>query len=151
MLRFAPAAVLSCLGASLVACTPEPPFPADYEARWREARTPCQLSHDHELRWVRVFANELAFDPYTLHDRPYEPGAILLKAEYNDRACRELLSYVVMERLPAGTTAPGEHDWTWRRFGPDRREILDDGAIPFVCVDCHDWHCRELPYGWDYT
>jgi hypothetical protein len=148
MLRFAPLSMIALLS---TCGPPEPPFPVDYETQWREARPPCELSHDHELRWVRVFANELAFDPYTRHDRPYQPGAILLKAEYDDRACAEVVSYVVMERLPNGTTPPGEHDWTWRRFGPDRREIEDDPTIPFVCVDCHDWHCRELPYGWDYT
>jgi hypothetical protein len=155
LLRRARALALGTLVVAIAGCpeTPddEAPFPRDYERVWDEARAPCVLSHDHELRHVRVFANDLAFGPYTLANAAYPVGAILLKAEYNDDACTELLSYVVMEKLPAGSTPSDEHDWTWRRFDPERREIVDARMIPATCITCHEVHCEAPPYGWDYT
>ena len=140
----------------LVACDPDPPpgdapFPADYEASWTEARETCTLSHDHELRYIRVFANDGALGPYSRRDAPYAPGAALLKAEYADPDCTELLSYVYMEKLEPGIGPVEEHDWSWRRFDPDRREVFDPRFIPATCIDCHAWHCEDPPYGWDYT
>lgn len=150
MCRVAPLALLIVL---LTACggPGEGPFPADYESRWEEARTPCTLSHDHELRYIRVFANDLAYAPYTSATGTYAPGAMLLKAEYDDATCTELLSYVLMEKLEPGASPPGEHDWTWRRFESDRSEVNDPRFIPSTCIDCHDFHCREAPYGLDFT
>lgn len=127
------------------------PFPADYESSWREARDACTISHDHELRYIRVFTDDLAFGPYTRQDGPYPAGARLLKAEYDDPDCTELLSFVLMEKQEPGSTPSDEHDWSWRRFDPDRREVHDPRQIPFTCIDCHEWHCAEAPYGWDYT
>ncbi|MBN8612248.1 MAG: hypothetical protein J0L92_16760 [Deltaproteobacteria bacterium] len=155
MLRLTVPAMLSSLALSTVllgGCpSPSEPFPTDYETRWREARTPCVLSHDHELRYVRVFADDAAFLPYTTGTGTFTPGATLLKAEYDDPACTELLSYVLMVKLEPGTTPPEEHDWTWQRFDPDRTEIHDPRFIPQTCLDCHDYHCAAPPYGHDYT
>lgn len=147
--------LLLLLALAVGSCGPEDPapgpFPADYERTWSEARERCTLSHDHELRYIRVFANDAALGPYSRQDAPYPPGAALLKAEYDDPDCSELLSFVLMEKLAPGTTPPDEHDWTWRRFDAQRREIVDRRAIPSTCIDCHAWHCEEPPYGWDYT
>jgi len=149
MCRVAPPALMLVLS---IGCGPSgEPFPRDYETRWREARTPCVLSHDHELRYVRVFADDAALDPYVTGAGAFPPGATLLKAEYDDPECTELLSYVLMEKLEPGASPPGEHDWTWRRFDPDRTEVDDPRFIPSTCIDCHDYHCREAPYGNDYT
>jgi hypothetical protein len=150
---FRPFSLLAFALAVFGTCHPSeaPPFPPNYETQWREARAPCTLSHDHELRWIRVFANDRAYEPYVSQSGPYPPGAILLKAEYDDRACTELVSIVVMEKMEPGATPPSELGWRWRRFGPDRREIIDPSAIPSTCTTCHEFHCREPPYGWDYT
>lgn len=138
---------------ALARCSPSDrrPFPDDYRTRWREARRPCTLSHDHELRYIRVFANELAYGPYTSASAPYSTGAILLKEEYEDRACSELVSIVTMEKLAPGEAPPEELGWRWRRFGPNLQEIVDPMSIPSTCTTCHAFHCREPPYGWDYT
>lgn len=142
---------LGLAGAALVAsCAPEP-FPTDYATRWRETRLPCQISHDHELRYVRVFADDGAYAPYTTGVGSFPPGATLLKAEYNDPACTELLSYVLMVKLEPGSTPTEEHDWTWQRFDRDRSEVHDPRFIPQTCLDCHDYHCAAPPYGNDYT
>ncbi len=143
--------LLALLGLSALGCDPPRPFPADYETRWRETRVPCQISHDHALRYVRVFADDAAFAPYTTGVGDYPTGATLLKAEYDDPECSELLAYVVMVKLEPGSGVPGEHDWTWRQFEPDLTEVHDLRLIPTTCIDCHDYHCAAPPLGNDYT
>lgn len=137
---------------SLIACGPSSaPFPADYEESWQEARTPCTLSHDHELRYIRVFASPDALEPYTRAMTAYPVGATLLKVEYADSDCSEPLSLVSMEKLESMRAPPNTLGWSWRRFDPDLREIHDADTIPATCIDCHRWHCAEPPFGWDYT
>ncbi len=153
MLRFAACAALLLVATGCPGPDPIEPsadFPADFPAAFREARTPCTLSHDHELRYIRVYADDAAYEAYRQQDRPYPVGARLLKVEYDDEACTELLDYVLMERLETGSR-PEELDWEWRRFDALRRDIVDRRRIPATCIDCHDWHCARPPYGWDYT
>lgn len=128
----------------------EAPFPADYETAWTEARTPCTLSHDHELTYIRVFADDAALGPYTFRTEPYPVGARLLKVEYMDEACTEILDYVVMERLAAGT-APADLDWRWLRYDRGRARVTDRRTEPERCINCHTCHCGMLPYGWELT
>lgn len=136
----------------LFACGPaSDPFPHEYETRFREARPPCEISHDHELRYVRVFTDAAAYDPYVSGAGAFPPGATLLKAEYDDPRCTELLSYVLMVKQAPGSTPALEHDWSWQRFDPDRRPLEDPRTIPLTCIDCHAFHCREAPYGNDLT
>ena len=140
--------LLAILGAG---CASDPPFPRDYETRWRETRLPCQISHDHELRYVRVFADDAAHAPYTTGVGAFPVGATLLKAEYDDPSCSELLSFVLMVKLEPGVGPAEEHDWTWQRFDPDLTEVHDPRFIPTTCIDCHDYHCAAPPLGNDYT
>lgn len=141
----------ACTLALLIAigCGPGVEIPADFEG-YTEARTPCVLSHDHSLRYVRVFADDDALGPYTRADAPYPTGARLLKAEYDDDACSELLGYVLMTKLEPGT-ASFDRDWDWARFDAEGQRISDPRFIPSTCVDCHTWHCAAPPYGWDFT
>lgn len=134
-------------------CGPEPepdPFPEGFPEEWTEARVPCRLSHDHDLTYIRVFADELAYAPYTTFESPYPPGARILKALYYDEQCEELLGYVTMEKLAAGES-PDHFDWRWREFNAEGVENDDRRRIPDTCIDCHAWHCPEPPYGWDLT
>lgn len=141
---------VASLGAS---CGPDPsddvPFPTDYATRWREART-CAISHDHELRYIQTFVNDLADEPYATFASPYPPGSILLKPEFDDEFCTELLAYTVMVKLEPGDS-PDTQDWRWLRYDAERRPIEEAGVIPEGCIACHRWHCGELPYGWDLT
>ena len=127
------------------------PFPPASDPGWVEVRTPCTLSHDHDLTYIRVWADPLAHDPYTnLGSSPYPVGATLLKGMYRDERCEQLVSWVTMEKLPEGT-APEEYDWDWHRFDDDGSEIIDPRRIPYTCIDCHAWHCAEPPYGFDLS
>jgi hypothetical protein len=130
--------------------TVEPPFPADFETTWTEARESCTLSHDHELTYIRVFADDAAVDPYTYQVEPYPVGARLLKVEYDDEDCTDIVDYVMMERLENGA-APADLDWRWLRYDADRRLVTDRRFEPERCIDCHTCHCGMLPYGWELT
>lgn len=127
---------------------PEPLFPADADTAWNELRD-CRHSHEHELRFIRVFASPDAEAPYLAlsPDMPYPVGARLVKFEYDDANCTDLLGYTALEKLPAGV-APAGGDWLWQRVGPNRK-VLEEGAMP-RCINCHQDHC-EPPNGYDLT
>ncbi len=136
----------------VVGCGDDPPFPEDFERELFEARTPCTLSHDHDLRYIRVFANGGAFESYTRYGEqiPYETDALLLKVEYYDEACTEIRGYTTMRKLPVGSD-PAHLDWEWQKFGADRVPRNDPRTVPSTCITCHSFHCAEPPYGWDYS
>ena len=126
------------------------PFPVEFETEWTEARTPCTLSHDHELTYIRVFADDAALGPYTLRRDFYPPGARLLKVEYTDEACTEIIDYVMMERLADGA-APADLDWRWLRYDAGRELVVDRRTEPERCINCHTCHCGMPPFGWQFT
>jgi hypothetical protein len=127
---------------------PPPAFPADFAEHYLEMRD-CRFSHEHDLRSIRVLASETAQDSYArlTPDAPYPPGATLVKLEYDDELCTELLGYTVMHKLAPGEN-PAGYDWLWQRVGPDR-QVLEQGAT-WTCVNCHTYHCAP-PYGYDLT
>lgn len=136
----------------LIACSddaavesPAPIFPADFADSWQEARD-CRFSHDHELRSIRVFADVDAFEPYTQWSKPFPVGATLVKLEYDDDQCQNLIGFSAMQKLESGA-APDDYDWKWQKLDAKRR-VDESGDIPTRCVTCHRYHCRE-PYGFD--
>ncbi len=142
---------MTLLVVGALGCGPAPVLPPDVEPEaWIEARPPCTLSHDHDLAFIRVWASPAAHGPYTTFEGAYPPGASLLKAMYADEGCDELIGFVTMEKLEEGR-APEDMDWGWHRFDEDGAEVVNPRRIPSTCVDCHVWHCGELPYGWDLT
>lgn len=147
----------SLLAAVVVGCTPatggeEDAGPAlgppvfDDISTWTEVRD-CRGSHEHELRFIRVFANALALENYDIWDKPYLVGSTLVKLEYYDEGCQELVGYTAMEKLEEGKNPPG-YDWWWQKLDENKR-VTAEGA-PFNCIDCHRFHC-EPPYGYDLT
>jgi hypothetical protein len=130
---------------------PEPPapvFPPDAAQTWTEMRD-CRFSHEHELRRIRVFANELAEGPYAAlsEEVPYPVGAVLVKAEYDDENCAELIGWTAMRKEPAGTWPEG-NDWTWQDLDV-AMNVEDEGSLP-QCIGCHTDHCAP-PFGYDLT
>lgn len=124
-------------------------FPANFRDTYQEARD-CRPSHDHDLRYVRVFASPDAYDTYKQQEGTYDPGAILVKEEYDDRACANLVEYTALLKLAPGTDPPND-DWKWQRTTLDRRPIDREGEVPDRCIECHRWHCGAPPYGLDLT
>lgn len=126
----------------------EPVFPADFAEHYPEVRD-CRHSHEHELRYIRVMVSESAREPYARlsPDTPYPVGATLVKLEYDDPDCAELVEYTAYRKLPAGENPPG-NDWLWQRVSPER-VVVEQGA-PWTCITCHKYHCAP-PYGYDLT
>lgn len=148
--RLGSGALLVGLSLSLLACGPaeedetvvdaDPIFPADLST-WSEAR-PCGFTHEHELRYIRVVVDEAAEAPYRelSPDYPYPVGATLVKLEYDDEECTDLVGYTAMEKQPEGYSDDG-NDWRWQRVTVDR-EVTEDGELP-TCIACHEHHCTE--------
>lgn len=147
-----PATLVSVsLALALCACEDAsvPVFPEDAPGQWLEMRD-CRLSHEHELRRIRVLASPTAEAAYAdlSPDEPYPEGAVLLKLEYDDDGgCTDLLEYTAMQKLAPGANPDGG-DWLWQRVSVDR-EVVEEGA-PVRCINCHQVHC-EPPYGYDLT
>lgn len=123
---------------------PEAVFPADLSG-WAEART-CTHSHEHELRYIRVLVDAAAKAPYEQlnAEHPYPVGATLVKLEYDDADCTQLLGYTAMQKQAAGAYPTG-NDWRWQRLTSDRR-VIEDGALS-SCISCHTHHCTQPTCG----
>jgi len=127
---------------------PQPVFPADLERTYTELRG-CRESHEHELHFIRVLVSPSAIEPYQAlsPDLPYPEGATLVKLEYDDDACSELVLYTAYRKLAPNANLAGG-DWLWQRVGPER-DVIEEGA-PWRCINCHTYHCAP-PYGYDLT
>ena len=125
-----------------------PSFPADFANNYAETRD-CRFSHEHELRYIRVFASPDDQAPYAAlsPDVPYPAGAILVKVEHDDDACATPIEYTAMRKLAAGEN-PAGGDWRWQRVTIGR-EVIEDGA-PWRCIQCHTNHCAP-PMGFDLS
>jgi len=123
-------------------------FPRDFEQRYVEMRD-CRLSHEHELRYIRVLVDERAREPYAAlsEDAPYPVGATLVKPEYDDEDCSVVLGYTALQKLEPGAS-PDTGDWLWQKLTPEH-ELLHD-EVPERCIGCHEQHCAP-PYGYDLT
>jgi len=132
---------------------PTPMLPADTHLTWKQARA-CRSSHEHWLHGVRVVVNDLAWKPYTTWlpyhtDNPTFPvGALVVKPEYDDEKCTELIGYTVMRKEPAGYW-PAGHDWSWHELDA-KGLVRQSGRLSKACVQCHVQHCAP-PNGYDLT
>jgi hypothetical protein len=139
------AALLGCddPGDETADATVAPLFAADYEQSYVQIRD-CRLSIEHELEYIRVFADASAATHYqacvTLEsptdppcDQPFADGAVLLKAQYRDARCTELLRYSAVRR-EADASATGA-SWRWQEVSAEGT-VRADGTLP-QCINCH--------------
>jgi hypothetical protein len=127
---------------------PEPHFPEDYAASYREVRD-CRGSGDHDLHNIRILADPAAITPYENRTDPFPEGAVVLKEEYDfgDLACEgEVVQWTVMQRLASGSS-PSTLDWAWQQIDFDRRVVAED--LP-RCIQCHQ-ACDAPPDGYTST
>jgi len=117
---------------------------------------PCRHSHEHDLRYVRSYADPTSaqifkdcvlLGPPTCRHAGFPKGSLLVKYEYETEACdaTDLVSYTATLRL-ADDSFPEGLDWHWQRATPELK-VTDDGAPP-VCLNCHIEHCSP-PNGFD--
>ena len=152
--------VLVAAAVALLGCNddPGPPIPVPLvplgvESTWQEARK-CRTSHEHWLHSVRVVVNPLAWKAYTSWlpldpaNTPFPVGSVVVKPEYDDQFCKNLIGYTVMRKEPAGYW-PAANDWHWQRLDANRK-ILEDGKLAKSCASCHQSHC-DPPAGYDFT
>ncbi len=148
MLRFILAVALA-----LAACgtNPDPPpvafFPPDFASTYTMVRD-CRRSADHDLNYIRVYANALAAGPYTNRDAPFPEGAILVKEEldFADATCSGApVAFTASQRLSPGSSSQ-TLDWHWMRTDSARTVLSENSPR---CVGCHEG-CVP-PDGYEYT
>jgi hypothetical protein len=145
-------------GLVLVACSSDP-APSnlvfdlqDVDTTFQEV-VPCKQSHEHDLRYVRIFADPVSaplFETCVLNANTercpvetFPEGALFVKYEYEYVGCKEqdLVSYTATLKL-----APGSYPAGKERASKSLR-LEADGAPP-VCLTCHINHCA-VPKGFD--
>jgi len=129
-----PLLLLGCPGPSPSGDAGPPIVPSDYPS-WTEVRD-CRRSPDHDLAYIRVFADPSAEPVYLARDGAFPERATLLKLEYADPDCTDL------DGMTAMVWRSG--DWQWQELDADR--------VPFAestgpCVACHA-DCGEPPDGY---
>lgn len=146
----------SCLASALalVSCAddetttlppPPPPIFLDNGAGYQQLRD-CRRSADHDLSYIRVLADAQAIPPYVNRDVPFPAGAVILKIEYADPPCTDLVGYTAMRRDVGIDPAGG--DWHWQRANR-AGTVTEDGIIE-RCKGCHT-SCGVPPDGHDGT
>ena len=123
----------------------EPLFAAEYASTFREVRS-CRRSGDHDLAYVKVWADPVALEAYTTRAMPFPDGSVIVKEEFADPACTSLTGWTAMRR-EAGLD-PDAGDWHWQRLETDRT-VSDDGLVQ-RCRSCH-MECGVAPDGHDGT
>lgn len=124
---------------------PPPIFPADYAETFQEVRD-CRLSADHDLSFVRVYADPVALESYTTRAAPFPAGSLLVKEEHGDETCTDVLGFTAMFREDPGWDPEGG-DWHWQKLDADRA-VTQDGKLQ-RCSSCHG--LCEAPDGFDWT
>jgi hypothetical protein len=120
-----------------------PLFPADYLASYVQVRD-CRPSTDHDLTKIVVLADPLAADAYRMRDRPFPPGAVLVKEErdFADTSCSGPVERWTV--MAATESSPSTLDWQWQKVDRDRNVLSTDEPR---CYACHA-NCGVAPDGY---
>jgi hypothetical protein len=125
---------------------PEPIYPPNFRSRLTLVRD-CRLSPaEHDGFYIDVYASAGAARAYNDGEYPFEPGTLLVKGEYDDEDCAQLMRVSAMERLDTGAD-PKLHDWRWQRT--DAQGTVLDQTPARSCAGCHaaceasDFACTE--------
>ena len=126
---------------------PQPLLPADYLTSYPIVRG-CRPSIDHALRFIVIRALAGTEQQYDTGPFPRPPGTLLIKEEFSDRGCTDLLGWTLMHKQPEGY-APNFGDWRWQSLDAGK-QVIQDGQVP-QCAGCHaatdcrtrDFACAE--------
>ena len=114
---------------------PAPLFPANYRASFSMVRS-CRFSAAHGGVNVRVFANDIAAQPYLDDANPLPEGSIVVKEEFNGTDCSDdnsLIGWRAMRKEAPGFD-PNDGDWHWQKVSLQRVVIFDTKD---TCISCH--------------
>jgi hypothetical protein len=146
--------LLCCVG---LGCGEDPPFPEDYQTSWQEV-VPCSEGSVHDGDSIRIFVNATAQPTWSdwkqrVDDAgngilppgemiQFQPGAVLLKAQYGNSNCSSFKSWTMMTRLEVGgDTAQG--NWRWETILPDEdQQPQQPTAGGASCFECHQNYRR---------
>ena len=146
--------LLCCVG---LGCGEDPPFPEDYQTSWQEV-VPCSEGSVHDGDSIRIFVNAIAQPTWSdwkqrVDDAgngilppgemiQFQPGAVLLKAQYGNSNCSSFKSWKMMTRLEVGgDTAQG--NWRWETILPDEdQQPQQPTAGGASCFECHQNYRR---------
>lgn len=155
-------ALLGALSLALTGCDDDPEvaadagvpvFPADYLSSFTEVRD-CRQSIEHELEYVRLLvpadqAAEISrcMTPGTTCDAALPVGTLLVKPQYLDPGCTDLLR-VTAARRETAAAAGDRAAWRWQEVTAAGAVTVDgDGSEGAAarCVGCH----AACDPGWD--
>lgn len=122
----------------------EPAFPDDYRTSYTMVRD-CRRSIEHDLVFVRVWADPTAAETYLSRDGSLPDGSVIVKEEFDDEGCTDLIGFTVMQRQQG--FAPASGDWRWQEVTADRTVVTD--GVRAECFLCHE--ACEPPEGFDWT
>jgi hypothetical protein len=105
--------------------------PDDWRTTYTLARD-CRLSPEHDLTYIRVFASPEAEPTYSSHTGEFVEGAVLMKEEFADPDCTDLVAFKVMRFRDGG--------WDFQRLDVMGRVMEGD---TLRCVGCHLSTCTE--------
>ncbi|HUI28319.1 MAG TPA: hypothetical protein VL403_19720, partial [Candidatus Kryptonia bacterium] len=114
---------------------PAPVFPADYRASYSLVRD-CRFSAAHGGVNIRVWANDVAAQPYLDDANPLPQGSIVVKEEFSGTNCTDdttLVQWRAMRKEAPGFD-PVDGDWHWQRVSSERVVIFDTKD---TCIGCH--------------
>jgi hypothetical protein len=133
---FACLAFVACNGGD---SSVDPFFPTDFETSYTEVYG-CMRSGDHDLNQVRILTDDGSTTPWRERVGAFPIGAVILKPEYADVACTDVVAYTVMRKAEAIV----DGGWEWQRLDRDLKETDYDLGR---CESCH----RSCPGGYDWT
>jgi hypothetical protein len=108
-------------------------LPESYPAGFSEVRD-CRFSVEHSSVNIRILADAPARAVFEDESYPFPEGALVVKEEYRDMQCTELVGYTLMERRGAGDEEAMD-GWAWQRL--DERRIVIGPEDARACAGCH--------------
>jgi hypothetical protein len=119
-------------------------FPADYQATYSVVRD-CRPTIEHaavsidgvSIDYIRVWANDIAAQPYLAEQDELPVGSVLIKEGYSGTDCAQdgTLNVVTAMRKEQPGFDTDDGDWHWQLVSRDRR-VVDDTKT--TCIVCHE-------------
>ena len=108
-------------------------LPATYPAGFSEVRD-CRFSVEHSAVNIRILADGPGTAVFADESYPFPVGTLVVKEEYRDMQCRDLVGYTLMERRPDGDEEASD-GWAWQRLDAAAKVIGPDDDRS--CTGCH--------------